>query len=126
VTGSDQRARDMMVALADIFVALVEMPVGQFDVIELLGRLSRRCVELFGVTEAGLLLVDHRGAPDLVAASTEQARLLGLFQLRNGEGPCLDCHHSGQLVRCSDLAALVVDGVVDIAARTSTAAGPCG
>jgi transcriptional regulator with GAF, ATPase, and Fis domain len=102
LTVSDRWARDAVVALADVFVALADVPVDEVDV---LGALAERCVEVLGVAAAGLLLVDHRGRPDLVAASTEQARLLALRQLRNGEGPCLDCYRGGRAVRCADLAA---------------------
>ena len=105
MTVSDQRARDTMIALAETLVALADTSVDEFDIIAFLDMLTERCVELLGVTAAGLLLVDHRGTLNLVAASTEQARLLELFQLQNREGPCLDCYHSGQPVRCPDLAA---------------------
>jgi GAF domain-containing protein len=70
-----------------------------------LHTLAERCVQLLGVDAAGILLVDQRGTLNLVAASTEQTRLLELFQLQNEEGPCLDCYHSGQNVACADLAA---------------------
>jgi GAF domain-containing protein len=42
-----------------------------------------------------------------MAASSEQARLLELFQLQNEEGPCLDAYSSGQAVTCTDLASQV-------------------
>jgi hypothetical protein len=105
VTESDQRALDTMAALADTCVALADMPVDEFDTTAFLNMLTERCVELFGVAAAGLLLVDHHGTLNLVGASTEGARLLELFQQRSREGPCLDCCHSGQPVRCPDLAA---------------------
>jgi hypothetical protein len=89
-------------------VALVDMPIDEFDSTDFLNMLNERCVELFGVTAAGLLLVDHHGTLNLVGASTEQARLLELFQLRNRERPCLNCYHSGQPVRCPDLAGRTV------------------
>lgn len=94
-----------MIALADTFVALVDPPDDEFGIQDFLDLVTERSVELLGVTAAALLLVDHHGALNFVGASTEQARLLGLFQQRDREGPCLDCYHSGQLVRCPDLAA---------------------
>jgi GAF domain-containing protein len=38
-----------------------------------------------------------------VAASTEQARVVELFQIQNDEGPCLDCYRTGQTVIVSDI-----------------------
>jgi len=46
----------------------------------MLHTLSERCVQLLGVDAAGILLVDQRDTLNLVAASTDQARLLELFQ----------------------------------------------
>jgi hypothetical protein len=40
-----------------------------------------------------------------VAASTEAARVLELFQLQNDQGPCLDCFRAGQPVAAPDLTA---------------------
>jgi transcriptional regulator with GAF, ATPase, and Fis domain len=98
VSESDQRARDAFVALTDTLVA-------DFDIIDFLDELTARCVDLLGVSAAGLLLVDHRGTLNMVAASTEQARVIELFQLQNHEGPCLDCYESGKAVLCADIAA---------------------
>jgi GAF domain-containing protein len=89
---------------AEAFVQLADTLVAGFDVIDLLHTLTEQCVELLDVDAAGILLVDQRGALQLVAASTEQARLLELFQLQDEEGPCLDCYHSGTQVACADLA----------------------
>jgi GAF domain-containing protein len=89
--------------LGEMFVELADTLVAGFDVIELLHTLCERCVELLDVDAAGVLLADERGMLALVAASTEQARMLELFQLQEEEGPCLDCFHDGILVSCSDL-----------------------
>jgi len=86
------------------FVELADTLVADFDIIDLLHTLTERCVDLLEVDAAGILLVDARGTLSLVAASTEQVRLLELFQLQAEQGPCLDCYHSGQLVACTDMA----------------------
>ncbi|MEU4326699.1 GAF and ANTAR domain-containing protein [Nonomuraea dietziae] len=92
--------------MAETFVELADTLVVGFDVIDLLHTLTERCVELLDVDAAGILLADQRGTLKLVAASTEQARLLELFQLQDEEGPCLDCHRTGSLVDCPDLSAM--------------------
>ncbi|HWE88418.1 MAG TPA: GAF and ANTAR domain-containing protein [Pseudonocardiaceae bacterium] len=86
-----------------VFVELADTLVADFDVIDFLDTLSRRVVELLDVSACGVLLADHHGALNLVAASTEQARLLELFQIQNSEGPCLDCHRTGWPVQSPDL-----------------------
>src|ERR1700689_2008719 len=91
--------------LSQTFVQLADSLIDEFDLIELLTLLSSRCVELFGAGAAGILLGDQRGTLQVVAASTEQARLLELFQLQNDEGPCLECFSSGEPVLSDDLVA---------------------
>lgn len=87
------------------FVELADTLVVGFDVIDFLQMLSERCVELLGADASGILLADARGSLALVAASSDQVRLLELFQLQTEEGPCLDCFRTGQIVTCPDLAA---------------------
>jgi|SRR5580692_11265614 transcriptional regulator with GAF, ATPase, and Fis domain len=91
--------------LAQTFVELADTLVVGFDLMEFLHTLTERCVELLDVEAAGLLLADGRGALQLVAASTEQARMAELFQIQNDEGPCVDCFRSGQVVSITDIRA---------------------
>jgi len=91
--------------LAQTFVELADTLVGGFDLMEFLHMLTERCVELLEVDAAGLLLADARGTLQLVAASTEQARVAELFQIQNDEGPCLDSYRTGQPVIVGDIAA---------------------
>jgi transcriptional regulator with GAF, ATPase, and Fis domain len=92
--------------IAETFVELADTLVVGFDVIDLLHTLTERCVNLLEVDATGILLADQRrGTLALVAASTEQVRLLELFQLQDEEGPCLEAYHSGQAVTCADLGA---------------------
>ena len=92
--------------LAQVFVELADTLVAGFDLMEFLHALTERCVELLEVDAAGLLLADGGGTLRLVAASTEQARVVELFQIQNDEGPCLDCYRTGQAVIVSDIRAL--------------------
>jgi GAF domain-containing protein len=89
--------------LSETFVELTDTMVADFDVIDLLHVLTDRCAQLLDVSAAGLLLADPRGELRVVAASSEAARLLELFQLQNDQGPCLDCFRSGRPVTATDL-----------------------
>src|SRR5579875_2578350 len=91
--------------LAQVFVELADTLVAGFDLMDFLHTLTVRCVELLGVDAAGLLLADSGGTLRLVAASTEQARVVELFQIQNDEGPCVDCYRAGQVVAVGDIRA---------------------
>ena len=89
--------------LAETFVELTDTMVADFDVIDFLHILTDRSVQLLDVSAAGLLLADPRGELRVVAASSEAARVLELFQIQNDQGPCLDCFRTGQPVQAEDL-----------------------
>ncbi len=91
--------------LSETFVELTDTMVAGFDVIDFLHVLTDRSVQLLNVSAAGLLLADPRGELRVVAASSQAARLLELFQLQNDQGPCLDCFRTGRPVAAADLAA---------------------
>jgi GAF domain-containing protein len=91
--------------LSETFVELTDTMVADFDIIDFLHVLTTRSVELLDVSAAGLLLADPRGELRVVAASSEAARLLELFQLQNDQGPCLDCFRSGHPVAAPNLSA---------------------
>jgi GAF domain-containing protein len=88
--------------LTQTFVDLADTLVDEFDVIELLHVLTGRCVELLGVDAAGVMLASKGGQLRLAAASSEQARLLELFELQNDDGPCLDSFRTGRQVSYVD------------------------
>ena len=97
--------RDREQALADVFVVLADTLVDDYDVVDLLDRLTTACVDLLGVRAAGLLLDDQKGNLAVVASSSDEIRLLEVFQLQTNEGPCLDCFRTGAAVTSGDLAA---------------------
>jgi len=89
--------------LARVFVELADTLVDDFDVIDLLHQLCDRSVELLAADAAGLILADQHGRLQVMASTTEEARLLELFVLQNEEGPCLDCYTTGEQVVNADL-----------------------
>jgi transcriptional regulator with GAF, ATPase, and Fis domain len=91
--------------LTDVFVEMADTLVADFDLIDFLHQLTERCVQLLDVSAAGLLLTDQRGMLRLTAASTEQTRLLELFQLQVDEGPCMECFRTGRPVSVDELSA---------------------
>jgi GAF domain-containing protein len=91
------------VELADVFVEMADTLVDDFDVIEFLHVMTERCVQLLGVSAAGLLLTDGQDTLQVVAASSERTRLLELFQLQADQGPCVECFRTGQPVSVADL-----------------------
>lgn len=90
--------------LAAVFVTLADTLVTTFDLVGLFDDLAKSCVELLGVTAAGLMLVDPAGRLRVMASSSERSRLLELLEVQNDEGPCLDCYRGGQPVIAANLA----------------------
>jgi GAF domain-containing protein len=96
-----ETARESLVS--HTFLQLADTLVDDFDIIDLLTILVDRCLELLDADAAGILLVDTAGNLRVMAASSEQARLLELFQLQNEQGPCLEAYSSGQAVVNTEL-----------------------
>src|SRR3954453_19297440 len=92
--------------LSATFVELADTLVADFDVLDFLHLLVTRCSELLDVSATGVLLADPAGDLRVMAASSEQVRLLELFQLQNDQGPCLDCYRSGDPISVPDVAAM--------------------
>jgi hypothetical protein len=84
----------------EAFIELTDTLVTDFDIIDFLERLATRCTELLSVTACGVLLADRDGALTLVAASTEEARVVTRLQ----DGPCLDAFRTGVPAQHENLA----------------------
>jgi GAF domain-containing protein len=87
-------------------VTLVDSLLDDFDVVDLLTELTERSIQLLDVHSAGLLLADPGGRLHLMAATSESARDLELFQLQADEGPCLDCFATGHPLSIADVRAV--------------------
>lgn len=93
--------------IVETFLELADTLVADFDIIDSLTVLTARCVEILDTAATGILLADSDGQLHVIAASSEQARLLELFQLQNDEGPCLEAFASGKPVIHTDLHAAI-------------------
>ncbi|HSS67033.1 MAG TPA: GAF domain-containing protein, partial [Nocardioidaceae bacterium] len=89
--------------LAEIFVDVADTLVDDFDLIEFLATVTAHTSDLVDARAAGLLLADHRGRLQLMAASDERAEMIELFQVQALEGPCQDCYRQGAPVVNADL-----------------------
>jgi GAF domain/ANTAR domain len=87
----------------DAVVSLVDSLLEDFDVVDLLTELTERCAALLDVEAAGFLLADPMRQLRLLAATSEHAREIELFQLQADEGPCVDCYTTGQPVSVADI-----------------------
>jgi len=90
--------------LARTFVELADNLVDDFDVVDLLTLLAHRCVEILDVDAAGLMLVAPDGDLRVVASSSEEMRLVELFELQAQDGPCPECYRSGEPAVAGNLA----------------------
>lgn len=84
--------------LATAFAELTDTLVDGFDIIDFLHMLAGRAAALTSAGLAGIVLGDQRDRLRPVAASSEQPRLVELFELQSEEGPSHDCFVSGRPV----------------------------
>ncbi|MFJ5986236.1 ANTAR domain-containing protein [Lentzea sp. NPDC092896] len=103
MSGSAPSRTERESRLLQAFVQLADTLVDDYDVVDVLHRLVDHCVQLLDATAAGLMLSDQRGGLRVVAYSSDQTRMLELFQLQASEGPCLECVHNGEPVLVADL-----------------------
>jgi transcriptional regulator with GAF, ATPase, and Fis domain len=89
--------------VAEAFVDLADTLVADFDPVEFMHLLADRCVATLDVDAAGILLVNQYGELQTVGASSEQARLLELFELQQRQGPCMECYRTRVPVSVTDL-----------------------
>jgi hypothetical protein len=91
-------------AVSQAFVALADTLVDDYDIIDLLDQLIAHSVTLLAADAAGIMLGDPHRQLRVVAASSEDAKLMELLQLQNEQGPCMDCYRTSAPVSVPDLA----------------------
>jgi GAF domain-containing protein len=89
--------------LAEVLVEVADTLVDEFDLIDFLQRVTAHASDLVAARICGLMLADHRGRLQLMAASEERAEMLELFQVQADEGPCQDAYRTGEPVIVTDL-----------------------
>ncbi len=105
VENSDMTAQTRERQLAEAFVTLADTLVDDYDVVDLLHVLVERCSQLLEATDAGILIPDTDGRLEVVASTSERSELIGLLQLGEGEGPCVDAYLTGRTVNVENIAA---------------------
>jgi hypothetical protein len=93
--------------LARAFVDVADTLVADFDVVDFLTVLTTRCVELFELSEAALLLADPPRGLRVAASSSHEMQVLELFEVQHDDGPSVDCYRSGEPIQCEDVRAAV-------------------
>jgi GAF domain-containing protein len=89
--------------LSSVFVEVADTLVDDFDLIDFLHNLAENTAAVSEAASVGLMLADEDGHLHFMAASTESAKHLELFQLQHAEGPCVDCFRTGRPVKVDDL-----------------------
>lgn len=83
--------------VVDAFVDLADTMVEDYDVLDFLHRLLDHALPLLPVDDGGVLL-HHDGELRVVAASSEDAATVELFEVQHAEGPCMDAYRRGEAV----------------------------
>ncbi len=81
-----------------LFATLIELADTTntgFDLVNMTHRLVGACVEVLGVTAAGIMLADQRKSLRVFASSNEETRILELLEIQNNDGPCLEAFNTG-------------------------------
>jgi len=110
--------------LSDLFVDLADTLVDEFDLLDFLHTVSGHAAEVTGGSAVGVMLADRDGLHPM-ASSSENARILELFQVQHAEGPCLECHRTGrevgdiQLAGSADRWPVFVSKAIELGYRTS-------
>ena len=98
-TSRDSRLLQTVAMLADTMV-------DDYDVVDLLQSLVDACLDVLGISAAGILLADDEGELQVVASTSEASRLVELMQLGAQAGPCIECYRRGTFVSVASIASV--------------------
>lgn len=84
--------------LVQTFVTLADSLVATYDIIELLQTLVDQSNELFDASACGIILGPDDAHLEVIVSTSEVSRIVGLMQLRAGEGPCVEAVTTGAVV----------------------------
>jgi GAF domain-containing protein len=102
---AEERSESREVLLARALLEMGDTLIDELNIVGVSALLVSRCVEILGVSTAGLMLADPEGDLRAVASSNEAMRMVELFELDAEEGPCLDCYRTAEVVTGHDMAA---------------------
>ena len=86
----------------ETLLQLADTLVAEYDVIDFMQTLAERSVELVGVTAAGIMLADSQGHLRHAACSSEEMRVVELFELQVEQGPCFDAFRDRTAIRSAN------------------------
>lgn len=96
MTMREQRLSATLIELADTLVS-------DYELLDYLDLLLERSIGVLGAAAGGVLLTAGADLTPL-AASDEQMRMLELFEVQRGEGPCIDSYRRNEQIVEEDLA----------------------
>lgn len=92
-------------SVSTLFIDLSDTLVSDFDLPDLLDSLVTGCTDVLKVDAAGVMLARSVDQLALSAASSEEMRVLELFELQSRTGPCYSAYVQREQIAVTDLAA---------------------
>lgn len=89
----------------DAFVATAGALMKDYDIVDLLSTLLKTCTDILEVDAGGILLADSGGDLELVASTSEEAKVVETIIIAAGAGPCIDGFDTAAVVTVPDITA---------------------
>ena len=89
--------------MVDVLVEFARTLHGEYDISQILDRLTARLPDVLPVDGAGVMLEDGAGTLRFAAASDDVVRLIETLQVELGDGPCVAAYRTGERVLLPDL-----------------------